>query len=426
MLKIRIIRDVASRTAYHTGGAALEPDEKLATFLGRGAIFAGFRADAHPITAQALSLALHGIAADGSYMGLRRSLKRRAGWDVCLSPHKSISIAALCLNHDIATKVKAAWTGAVAAAVTAMESLACHGNGDGRKPTATGNLAVCAFTHFRSRHNDPQLHTHCLVLNATQSPNGQWRGLEPAPIYRCNMLLDSVLQRELARLLRAAGLDVDLDAKGRARLRAVPEPLCARFSTAKRLLDTAELEEAIPALASIRQRDARRDLINDRIRPPKTQPPNRLPALVPPAQKRAISRACVAPASRRKERPPAPPDTPELTRDVARAVRRVSLWPHTKAIFTALVNTSRAKHLLRLSFHALLNGIAWDKLHDSLQPRVSEAAVRRRKGSVERRKRVERTKARLRALRAKARRKRTRSALDHRKRYASRSKTITV
>ena len=79
MLKIPIIHDIASRTAYHTGGAALEVDEKLASFLGRGAILAGFRADAHPITAQDLSLALHGITPDGSYMGLRRSAKRRAG-----------------------------------------------------------------------------------------------------------------------------------------------------------------------------------------------------------------------------------------------------------------------------------------------------------------------------------------------------------
>jgi conjugative relaxase-like TrwC/TraI family protein len=386
MLKIRQIRDVASRTAYHTGGAGLEPGEKNVTFLGCGAALAGFRTDTHAITSQALALALDGVAPDGSYLGLRRSPKRRAGWDVCLSPHKSISVAALCLNPELGQKVRGAWADAVAATVAAMESLACHGNGDGRKPSATGNLIVAAFTHFRSRHNDPQLHTHCLLLNATRSLGGAWRGLEPAPIYRCNMLLDAVLQRELARGLLAAGLDVDLDAKGRARLRAVPAKLCDRFSTARRLLDEADSKTAVPSLASIRQRDARRDLLNDRIRPPKTPAPAKLPALVPASQRAAISRACIRhrPPKNARTRvpdagglPPAEPTPDELARQVALRARKRSLWPHTKAVFAAIVETSLTPPSLRLSFQALLAAVSWARLRRALAPKNKPQPFRR-------------------------------------------------
>jgi conjugative relaxase-like TrwC/TraI family protein len=44
---------------------------------------------------------------------------------------------------------------------------------------ATGNLAIATFRHDTSRAQDPQLHTHAVVLNATRDQQGAWRSLEP-------------------------------------------------------------------------------------------------------------------------------------------------------------------------------------------------------------------------------------------------------
>ena len=41
----------------------------------------------------------------------------------------------------------------------------------------SGKLVVARFLHDLSRENDPQLHTHCVVLNMTPRKDGKWRSL---------------------------------------------------------------------------------------------------------------------------------------------------------------------------------------------------------------------------------------------------------
>src|SRR3546814_3089460 len=44
---------------------------------------------------------------------------------------------------------------------------------------ATGNLVIASFQHGTSRAQDPQLHTHNVIMNATREEQGTWRSLEP-------------------------------------------------------------------------------------------------------------------------------------------------------------------------------------------------------------------------------------------------------
>ncbi|QLE53864.1 hypothetical protein FD724_39265 (plasmid) [Nostoc sp. C057] len=39
----------------------------------------------------------------------------------------------------------------------------------GRHRVKTGNLVVAQFDHIESRDLDPHLHTHCLLMNMTQT-----------------------------------------------------------------------------------------------------------------------------------------------------------------------------------------------------------------------------------------------------------------
>src|SRR3546814_9355007 len=48
---------------------------------------------------------------------------------------------------------------------------------------ATGNLVIASFQHGTSRAQDPQLHTHNVIMNATREEPGTWRRLEPRAFY---------------------------------------------------------------------------------------------------------------------------------------------------------------------------------------------------------------------------------------------------
>lgn len=40
---------------------------------------------------------------------------------------------------------------------------------------ATGNLVIASFQNGTSRAQDPQLHTHDVIMNATKGEDGSWR-----------------------------------------------------------------------------------------------------------------------------------------------------------------------------------------------------------------------------------------------------------
>src|SRR3546814_950239 len=44
---------------------------------------------------------------------------------------------------------------------------------------ATGNLVIASFQHGTSSAQDPQLHTHHVIMNATREEQGTYPSLEP-------------------------------------------------------------------------------------------------------------------------------------------------------------------------------------------------------------------------------------------------------
>lgn len=63
---------------------------------------------------------------------------------------------------------------------------------------ATGNLVIASFQHGTSRAQDPQLHTHNVIMNATKGEDGAWRSLEPRAIYQLQKQIGAVYRQELA------------------------------------------------------------------------------------------------------------------------------------------------------------------------------------------------------------------------------------
>ena len=107
----------------------------------------------------------------------------------------------------------AAGRGRAEALLVAIGYLERHGLGVRRdhngtdRYQATGGLVAVAFEHRMSRSGDPNLHTHVLVQNAAQGPDGRWTALDSDRLYAQLMAADHLyLAAERAALTERLGV----------------------------------------------------------------------------------------------------------------------------------------------------------------------------------------------------------------------------
>ena len=155
---------------------------------------------------------------------------RRGGTDATFSAPKSVSLQAL-VGGD--SRLFGAHQRAVDRALAYAEGLAaCRVTEDGKtRYERTGNLLIARFDHDLSRACDPQLHTHCVLINATRRPDGEWRALDNEQLYRHKMLLGALYRAELAREAQALGYAIRVThADGRFELAHIDEHQVRAFS----------------------------------------------------------------------------------------------------------------------------------------------------------------------------------------------------
>ncbi len=137
---------------------------------------------------------------------------QRAGWDITISPPKSISIQAL-----VARDLRLIELDREAAIYAMQQAEACalsrqHG---GKEWVQSRNLIAVMFEHYdarealNSRHGPmPQLHHHFFLMNGTQLPNGEWRGLDPDQIYKSRNFINAIYLAELAKHVQRIGYSI--------------------------------------------------------------------------------------------------------------------------------------------------------------------------------------------------------------------------
>lgn len=163
--------------------------------------------------------------------------EHRAGWDLTFSAPKSVSVLAL---EGGDARILEAHQNAVEKAFATMEAKAATRiKGE---TVQTGNLAAVMVTHDTSRAQDPQLHTHCVIANATKCEDGQWRSLESRTLYQAKMEGGAAYRAELAHGLERAGYQLDIARDGTFEVRGVPEAVIADKSTRRQDIE-AELAE---------------------------------------------------------------------------------------------------------------------------------------------------------------------------------------
>jgi conjugative relaxase-like TrwC/TraI family protein len=108
-----------------------------------------------------------------------------------------------------------------------------------------GLLAV-GFDHRTSRQSDPLLHTHLVIANRVQGPDGRWTALDGRDLYRQRLAADAIYRATYQReLVRTLGVDwTPADRHGNRELQGMPQGLVRGFSTRTGQID-AELDRLV-------------------------------------------------------------------------------------------------------------------------------------------------------------------------------------
>ena len=199
-------------------------------WLGKGAEQLGLEGG---VEQEQFTEILKGKAPNGEALFSRKldQKKRRAATDFTFSAPKSVSVAGLVQGDE---RVIAAHHLAVERTLAILEERYAETRvmtAQGRRIVGTGNIIAAVFAHGTSREAEPQLHSHCVVMNATQIENGRWYGLLNDSAIANKKLLGQIYQNELACELKALGYEIEQREHGQFDIKGYSEELLKTFST---------------------------------------------------------------------------------------------------------------------------------------------------------------------------------------------------
>ncbi|EKG0013000.1 MobF family relaxase [Vibrio cholerae] len=210
---------------YYVDG--LSPSE----WVGSGAEALGLSGDVQRETFKSL---LEGQLPDGQRVGTIRDgeWKHQPGTDVTFSAPKSVSILAEIAGDQ---RLLSAHDKAVHAALRYIEQEYIVTRNRNRTENRveyekTGSMAAATFKHTTSRALDPQLHTHCVLMNITQRGDGQWRSTENKPLFVDQKHLGLVYRQYLAEEVRSLGYSLDHAKDGTWEITGLDKDVVHEFS----------------------------------------------------------------------------------------------------------------------------------------------------------------------------------------------------
>ena len=180
----------------------------------------------------------------GELLGRPHGRNAVPAFDVVLRPTKSVSILYGLGDPATGRAVLEAHHAGLAEAVAYLDEHlgARRGHGGVQHVAGQGLLAV-GFDHRTSREGDPLLHTHLVVANRVQGPDGRWTALDGRDLYRHRLATDAIYRATYQReLVRTLGVEwTAADAHGNRELQGMPEGLVRGFSKRTDQID-AELD----------------------------------------------------------------------------------------------------------------------------------------------------------------------------------------
>jgi len=190
---------------------------------------------------------------------------KRVLYDWTISPPKSVSVAALLQD----SRIIAAHDRAVNATLRELETFAetrvrRSGNADGTRPT--GNLVAACFKHDTSRELDPQLHTHCVIFNATYDPvEARWKALQTLGMFKARRFANGIYEHELCRELHALGYRTRSAGKN-FEIEGITREVIDRFSKRRQQIDAETERRSAREKPRGNMKDLRDQVAHDRRR----------------------------------------------------------------------------------------------------------------------------------------------------------------
>ena len=201
-----------------------------------------------------------------------RTMEHRAGWDATFSAPKSVSVTALVGGDD---RVRDAHRESVRVALDEMEKYAQARIGGNAPAQTTGAWAVAKFEHDSSRPVDgyaaPQLHTHAVIFNVTETAEGNTRSLQAQELYKTQQFATAVYRSELAARLQKLGYEIERGAHGQPEIEGYTREYMEassprRQQIVERLEEQGRRGAGAAQIAAHRTRDAKQALSVEEVR----------------------------------------------------------------------------------------------------------------------------------------------------------------
>ncbi|MFC9689054.1 MobF family relaxase [Kribbella sp. NPDC056951] len=168
----------------------------------------------------------------------RKSPQAVAGFDLTFSPAKSVSALWATSDIGIQEQIVAAHHEAIQDVLDLVEQHAAftRSGHDGIAQLDTRGVIAATFDHWDTRAGDPQLHTHVVIANRVQGPDGTWRTLDGRVLFRSAVAMSEIHNVFLAdNLTRRLGVNWELRERGPRRnpafeIDVIPDELIAEFS----------------------------------------------------------------------------------------------------------------------------------------------------------------------------------------------------
>jgi conjugative relaxase-like TrwC/TraI family protein len=248
-----VVADIAKlsvgREEYYTRELATDHEQYLfghgespGRWYGAGATALGLQGEASVAGFKAMFEGRHPDS--GELLGRPHGRNAIPAFDVVLRPTKSVSILYGLGDTATGRAVLQAHHAGLAEAVAYLdEHLGARRGHAGVQHVSGQGLMAVGFDHRTSREGDPLLHTHLVVANRVQGPDGRWTALDGRDVYRHRLAADAVYRACYQRALsRSLGVEwTGADRHGNRELQGMPEALVRGFSKRSDQID-AELD----------------------------------------------------------------------------------------------------------------------------------------------------------------------------------------
>ena len=195
----------ASNSGYYTNlaqvGYYTEAPEKPGQWCGRGADKLKLQGQINP---QELTNLFQGFSPDGK-SNLTQNAgdpKRRNAYDLTFSAPKSFSVLWAIGKEEDRAKLESIEERAIKTTLDEAQNYIITRTGKAGINREHCELVFAQFPHSTSRAEEPNRHTHCLLMNIGVREDGQTSALDVSDLYRMKMTLGAIYRSELTRMLK--------------------------------------------------------------------------------------------------------------------------------------------------------------------------------------------------------------------------------